>query len=93
VITIIDHLTRCYLGLKVVWQQTQEVIQDMVDEAPNAKRYYSDAYERLWYHGGIYELSQGKTDTYSVEGDNAELHHLAQLARRSCSFFRDVQKH
>jgi insertion element IS1 protein InsB len=64
----------------------------MVDEASKARRYYSDAfdaYERLWYHGGIYEVSQGKTDTYSVEADNAELrHYLARLARRSRCFSR-----
>ena len=66
------------------------MIQEMVDEAPKAMRYYSDAfdaYERLWYHGGIYEISQGKTDTYSVEGDNAEFcHYLARMARRSRCF-------
>lgn len=64
----------------------------MVDAAPKAKRYYSDAfdaYERLWYHGGTYQVSQGKADTYSVEGDNAELrHYLARLARRSRCFSR-----
>jgi hypothetical protein len=41
----------------------------------------------LWYHWGVYEVSRGKTDTYSVEGDNAELrHYLARLARRSHCF-------
>ena len=92
VITIVDRVTRCYLGCQVVWQRTQEAIQEMVDEAPKAKRYYSDAfdaYDRLWYHWGAYEVSQGKADTYSVEGDNAELrHYLARLARRSRCFSR-----
>ena len=92
IITIVDRLTRCYLGYRVVWQRTQEVIQELVDEAPKAKRYYSDAfdaYDRLWYHWGVYEVSQGKTDTYSVEADNAELrHYLARLGRRSRCFSR-----
>jgi IS1 family transposase len=92
VITIVDRLTRCYLGFQVVWQRTQAAIQEMVDEAPKAKRYYSDAfdaYDRLWYHWGVYEVSQGKTDTYSVEAANAELrHYLARLARRSRCFSR-----
>ena len=92
VITIVDRLTRCYLGFRVVWERTQEAIQEIVDEAPKAKRYFSDAfdaYERLWYHWGVYEVSQGKTDTYSVEADNAELrHYLARLARRSRCFSR-----
>jgi IS1 family transposase len=64
----------------------------MVDEAPKAKWYYSDgfdAYARLWYHFGRYEVSQGKADTYSVEADNAELrHYLARLARKSRCFSR-----
>jgi insertion element IS1 protein InsB len=92
VITIVDRLTRCYLGFRVVWERTQATIQEIVDEAPKAKRYFSDAfdaYERLWYHWGVYEVSQGKTDTYSVEADNAELrHYLARLARRSRCFSR-----
>ena len=62
----------------MVWERTQQAIQDMVDEAQKAKRYYSDAfdvYDRLRYHYGSYEVSEGKADTYSVEGDNAELRH------------------
>jgi IS1 family transposase len=92
VITIVDRVTRCYLGFQVVWQRTQAAIQELVDEAPKAKRYYSDAYDaydRLWYHLGAYEVSQGKADTYSVEAGNAELrHYLARLARRSRCFSR-----
>jgi len=64
----------------------------MVDEAPKAKCYYSDAfdaYDRLWYHYGRYEVSVGKADTYSVEGGNADLrHYLARLVRRSRCFSR-----
>ena len=76
----------------MVWERTQQVIQLMVDEAPKAKWYFSDGfdtYARLWYHYGRYEVSQGKNDTYSVEGDNAELrHYLARLARKSRCFSR-----
>ena len=64
----------------------------MVDEAVKAKQYHSDAfdaYDRLWYHYGRYEVSDGKADTYSVEGDNAELrHYLSRLGRRSRCFSR-----
>ena len=64
----------------------------MVDFAPKAKEYFSDAldaYSRLWYHGGCYQVSQGKNDTFSVEGDNAQLrHYLARLARSSRCFSR-----
>lgn len=76
----------------MVWERTDRAIQEMVDEAPKAKQYFSDAfdaYDRLWYHGGQYAVSEGKRETYSVEGDNAELrHYLARLARSSRCFSR-----
>ena len=80
------------MGWVVVWERTQEAIQLMVDDAPKSKWYFSDgfkAYGCLWYHYGRYEVSEGKNDTYSVEGDNSELrHYLARLARRSRCFSR-----
>ena len=92
VLTVVDRKTRCILGWAVVWTRTQEAIQRVVDQAPKAKWYYSDgfdAYQWLWYHFGRYEVSQGKTDTYSVEANNAELrHYLARLARKSRCFSR-----
>jgi IS1 family transposase len=88
----VDRTTRCFLGCKAVWERTQEAIQHMVDDAPKAKWYYSDAfdtYDRIWYHFGRYQVSEGKNDTYSVEGCNAELrHYLSRLARRSRCFSR-----
>jgi IS1 family transposase len=82
------------LGWKVVWERTQPALQDMVDEAPKAQCYYSDAFDayyRLWYHLGRYQVSHGKTDAYSVEAGNAELRHYpARLARSSrCLFVLD----
>lgn len=72
--------------------QSKEAPQDVVDQAPKAKWYYSDgfdAYQWLWYHFGRYAVSEGKAGTYSVEADNAELrHYLARLARRSRCFSR-----
>jgi insertion element IS1 protein InsB len=80
------------LGWAVAWIRTKEAIQQVVDLAPKAKWYYSDgfdAYQWLWYHFGRYAVSEGKTDTYSVEADNAELrHYLARLARKSRCFSR-----
>jgi len=80
------------LGWAVVWERTKEAIQLILDDAPKAKWYFSDgfdAYSRLWYHYGRYEVSKWKNDTYSVEADNAELrHYLARLARKSRCFSR-----
>lgn len=92
ILTLVDRTTRCLLGWAVVWERTQEAIQQVVDQAPKVKWYYSDgfdAYAHLWYHLGRYEASEGKFDTYSVEADNAELRHY--LARKSRCFSRCPQ--
>ena len=55
----------------------------------SCKYFYSVCYASLWYHLGQYQVSQGQSDTYSVEADNAELRHdLARLARSSRCFSR-----
>lgn len=76
----------------MVWVRDHQAIQLLVDLAPKAKLYFSDAFDAyrwLWYHGGSYQVSDGKKDTYSVEADNAELrHYLARLVRRSRCFSR-----
>ena len=90
ILTVVDRKNRCILGWAVVWIRTQATIQQVVDQAPKAKWYYSDGFDAcqwLWYHLGRYEVSKGKADTYSVEADNAELrHYLARLARKSRCF-------
>lgn len=87
---MVDRATRCILCWKVTWECSQAIVQN--DEAPKAKRYFSDAfdvYASLWYHFGYYAVSIGKTDTFSVEANNAELrHYLARLARCSRCFSR-----
>jgi insertion element IS1 protein InsB len=68
-------------------------MQSVVDSAPRAARYFSDAFntyrELCWWgeHKSMYDKSQ----TYSVEGDNAELrHYLARLTRRSRCFSKCI---
>ena len=57
---------------------------------PPAHRYFSDGfptYAQLIY-SGTHAVAPGKSKTFSVEGDNAELrHYLARLARKSRCFF------
>jgi IS1 family transposase len=80
------------LSWSIGWERTRESLQGLVDQGPKAQRYYSDAfdtYASLWFHFGRYEVSLGKSETYSVEADNAELrHYLARLARSSRCFSR-----
>ena len=73
-------------------ERSQTVLQAVLDRAPPALIYFSDQlgiYETLVYPPSIHLSVPTKTQTYSVEGDNAELrHYLARLARRSRCFSR-----
>ena len=67
----------------------------LLNTAPSASQYYSDqlaAYTNLVYYPGQHEALPNKSQTSSVEGDNAELRHsLACLVRRSRCFTRSLQ--
>ena len=66
----------------------------MLDRSPQAQHYYSDAfstYGTLIYFPGSHQALKDKSQTYSVEADNAELrHYLARLARKSRCFSRCI---
>jgi IS1 family transposase len=93
--TMVERLTRCIIGWQVVVERTEAVTQVMVDEAPQAVLYYSDdfpTYSAILYTPGVHIALRDKSQTYSVEGDNAELrHYLARRARRSRCFSRCIQ--
>lgn len=67
----------------------------MVDDAPQAAFYFSDlfaTYRSLVYTPGIHTPMPDKSETYRVEGMNAELrHYLARLARKSRCFSRCIR--
>lgn len=89
-----DQDTRCVLSWDVVLERTSEALQTCLERAPQAKRYYSDAfpvYDTLYY-GAPYEMRTDKHETYSVEAVNADLrHYLKRLARKSRCFSRRIQ--
>ena len=89
--TIVDRDTRCFLAIEAVWKRTQAVAQQMVNRAP-ALQYYSDQfplYDSLTYRRGYHLSLPDKSETYSVEGGNADLrHYLTRLVRRSRCFSR-----
>jgi len=78
----------------VVTERTAEAMQPIVDESQIAFQYCSDAfstYEALNYHQGLHLVADGKSQTYSVEGGNADLrHYLARLAKHSRCFSRSI---
>lgn len=91
--TAVDRDSRCIVGWAVVWERSEEALQEILDSSPYAQRYFSDAYKL--YLSGIYAgQHQGvkdKSETYSVEGSNADLrHYLARLARSSRCFSRSI---
>ena len=69
-------------------------MQAVVDMGPPGTHYHSDAvavYQSLVYTPGQHTAHLDKSETYSVEGDTAELRHsLARLARPSRCFSRCI---
>jgi IS1 family transposase len=92
--TLVDRTTRCVLNWAVDWQVSDENLQQVLDESLPAHWYYSDllaAYQELAYDFGIHFPMHDKSQTYSVEADNAELrHYRARLGRRSRCFSRSM---
>ena len=76
----------------MVTERTTETMQLIVDQAPTAFQYCTDGfttYDALNYHQGLHLVAHGTSQTYSVEGGNADLrHYLARLAKHSRCFSR-----
>ena len=92
--TLVDRSTSCILAWAVEFEPTQEVLQALLDRTAQARFYYSDlfaTYRQLVYAPGLYTPMPDKSETYRVEGDNAEIrHYLARLARSSRCFSRCI---
>ena len=92
--TFVDRATRCIVGWRVAFYVSDDLLQALADDAPQAHWYYSDAlatYQDLAFDFGIHFPMTDKSQTYSVEADNAELrHYLARLARKSRCFSRCI---
>jgi IS1 family transposase len=83
------------MSWRVVTERTAETMQPVIDDAPLAFQYCTDGfstYASLSYHRGLHLVAAGKSQTYSVEGGNADLrHYLARLAKRSRCFSRSLE--
>ena len=92
--TLVDRSTSCILAWAVEFERTQEVLQALLDRTSQARFYYSDlfaTYRQLVYAPGLYTPMPDKSETYRVEGDNAEMrHYLARLVRSSRCFSRCI---
>lgn len=95
IITAVNRRPRQVLGYDVALDKAPERIQQIVDKAPPAKRYYSDGYtgyKDIVYPGQYLRNVRNKSETYTVEGVNADLrHYIPLLARRSRCFARKLE--
>ena len=92
ILTFVDRETRCILAWKVSYKRTGYEFQEMLAESVQGHDYYSDdydAYKTVLYWPSIHHPMPNKSQTYSVEGSNADFrHYLARLRRRSRCFSR-----
>ena len=90
--TFVERDSSCVIGFLVSQQRDAATLQGLVDQSPRAHWYYSDlmaSYKKLIYYPGKHTPMPNKSETYRVEGVNAELrHYLARLHRRSRCFSR-----
>ena len=95
VMTMVSRLPRQIVGFDVAFDKSPERIQRIVDNAPEAEKYCSDGwtgYIDVVYPGRHIRNCRDKSDTFTVEGINADLrHYIPILARRSRCFPRKLE--
>ena len=95
VMTMVSRNPRQIVGFDVAFDKSPERIQRIVDGAPEAKRYCTDGwfgYVDVVYPGWHIRNTRDKSDTFTVEGVNADLrHYIPILARRSRCFARKLE--
>ena len=93
--TMVSRLPRQIVGYDVASDKSPRRIQEIVDHAPDAKNYCTDGwsgYVDVVYPGRHIRNCRDKSDTYTVEGVNADLrHYIPVLARRSRCFCRKLE--
>ena len=93
--TMVSRQPREIVGWEVSFNKASHTIQNMVDQAPEAALYCTDGYVGyldVVYPGRHKRNIHDKSDTYTVEGVNADLrHYIPILARRSRCFARRME--
>ena len=94
-ITMVSRLPRQIVGFDVAFDKSPERIQGIVDKACYAENYCTDGwtgYVDVVYPGRHIRNCRDKSDTFTVEGVNADLrHYIPVLARRSRCFCRNIE--
>lgn len=88
--TMVSREPRQIIGFDVASDKSPERIQNIVDSASEAEYYCTDGYNGyidIVYPGKHIRNIHDKSDTFTVEGINADLrHYIPILARRSRCF-------
>jgi len=90
--TLVSREPRQIVGFAVGASANAWQIQQMVDSAPPARKYFADGcrvYQSVDFMGRLRQNYDDKSETHIVEGTNADLRcYVAGLQRRSRCFFR-----
>ena len=92
--TIVARFGRKLIGFDIAWDKSTERLQNLVDNSPRAKQYHSDGYisYREIIYWGKFHHHFDKSETYTVEGVNADLRqYIPFLKRRSRCFLRSLE--
>ena len=95
VMTMVSREPRQIVGFDVAFDKSPERIQQIVDNAPPGEYYCTDGYLGyidIVYPGKHTRNVHDKSNTYTVEGVNADLrHYIPVLRRRSRCFARKLE--
>jgi len=95
IMTAVSRNPRQIVGFDVAFDKSPNRIQAIVDNAPPAQRYFTDGwsgYMDVVYPGEYVRNVRDKSNTFTVEGVNADLrHYIPILARRSRCFARKLE--
>lgn len=95
IMTMVSRTPRQIVGFDVAQDKSPERVQAIVDKAPPSDVYCSDGwlgYVDVVYPGKYIRNVHDKSDTYTVEGVNADLrHYIPILRRRSRCFPRKLE--
>jgi len=95
IMTMVSRLPRQIVGFDAAFDKSPERIQNIIDRSPGAENYCTDGwsgYVDVVYPGRHIRNARNKSDTFTVEGINADLrHYIPILARRSRCFPRKLE--
>lgn len=93
--TMVNRKPRQIVGFDVAFDKSPKRIQKIVDNTPYAKKYHTDGwlgYMDVVYPGEHVRNCRDKSDTFTVEGINADLrYYIPVLARKSRCFSRNIE--